>query len=59
MTWSQFISMGGFAVYVWSAYGFVAVVLTLNVVLPIVRRKTILKRLRRFLRFDMDRGDGA
>ena len=59
MTWSQFIHMGGFAVYVWSAYGFVAVVLTLNVVLPINRRRIILKRLRRFLRFDFDRGDGT
>ncbi|MHB1951766.1 MAG: heme exporter protein CcmD [Acidiferrobacteraceae bacterium] len=59
MTWSQFIHMGGFAVYVWSSYGFAAVVLTLNVVLPIHRRRTILRRLRRFLRYRSDRGDGA
>ncbi|MHB1516308.1 MAG: heme exporter protein CcmD [Acidiferrobacteraceae bacterium] len=52
MNWSRFFAMGGFAVYVWSAYGFAAVVLTLNVVIPLRQRKTILKRISRFLRFD-------
>jgi heme exporter protein D len=49
MSWSEFISMGGYGVYVWSAYGFTIVVLAINVIIPIRRRSTVLRALRQFI----------
>ncbi|MGZ8219300.1 heme exporter protein CcmD [Methylomagnum sp.] len=37
MNWQQFFSMGGYAFYVWTSYGLMAVVLVLNIVLPLLR----------------------
>ena len=52
MSWHQFIEMGGFATYVWSAYGFALVVLLANVLIPLRKRKRTLRELRRFLEFE-------
>ncbi len=41
----QFLNMGGFGVYVWSAYGVVIVILLLNFLLPWYRKKQYLKQL--------------
>ncbi|HYA38282.1 MAG TPA: heme exporter protein CcmD [Candidatus Methylomirabilis sp.] len=49
MNWSHFFAMGGYAVYVWSAYGLAALILILNVYLPLAHRKTVRRRLREFL----------
>ena len=49
MSWSEFISMGGYGVYVWSAYGFAIVILVINVIIPIRRRNVVLKALRQFI----------
>ena len=54
MTWSHFISMGGYGSYVWSAYGFAAVVLIANVLLPVLRRKAVLRRLRQFAQSEVE-----
>jgi len=35
--------MGGYGTYVWSAYGFGAVVLILNTVIPIARHRRLLR----------------
>jgi heme exporter protein D len=43
MSVSDFFHMGGYAFYVWTAYGMTLVVLVLNVVLPL-RRYHRLKR---------------
>lgn len=45
MSWEYFFSMGGYAFYVWTAYGITAVVLLLNLLLPIVQRKQFLRQL--------------
>ena len=50
MNWSEFFAMGGHAFYVWSVYAIAAVVLTLNVLQPRLRRRTVLKRLRNYFR---------
>lgn len=42
----QFIAMGGFASYVWTAYGMALFVLVLNLILPIVRRRQLLRKLK-------------
>ena len=37
--------MGGYAFYVWIAYGFFAIVMTFNLLLPLIERKKIVKLL--------------
>ncbi|MCH6582551.1 MAG: heme exporter protein CcmD [Proteobacteria bacterium] len=49
MSWSEFISMGGYGVYVWSAYGFTIIVLVINVIIPMRRRSVVLRALRQFM----------
>ena len=41
----RFFDMGGYALYVWSAYGLVAVVLAANVAAPWLRQRRLLRRL--------------
>lgn len=42
----DFLDMGGYAFYVWSAYLFTLVVLALNLLLPLRDRKRVLKLLK-------------
>ena len=42
---ARFFDMGGYALYVWSAYGLVAVVLAANVAGPLVRQRRLLRHL--------------
>lgn len=44
---AQFLTMGGYAIYVWPAYGVCLVVLLANVWLPIRRRRQFIRRLNR------------
>lgn len=37
--------MGGYAFYVWSAYAVVAVVLTVNLIYPLRRRRQLLREI--------------
>ena len=43
----EFLTMGGYAPYVWPAYAVAAVVMIANVVLPLVRLKRIRSEIRR------------
>ncbi|QWF69427.1 heme exporter protein CcmD [Methylomonas paludis] len=45
MTLQEFLHMGGYAVYVWSAYGVTFVVLLINLLLPLLQRKQLLRQL--------------
>ena len=45
----SFFAMGGYGVYVWGSYGLAALVLILNLYIPLARRKTIRRLLREFL----------
>ena len=45
MNWADFLAMGGYGFYVWSAYAFAALILAVNVVLPLQQKKTVLKIL--------------
>ena len=38
-SWDEFLTMGGYAAYVWPAYGFAALVVTFNVISPARRLK--------------------
>jgi heme exporter protein D len=47
--------MGGYAFYVWASYAVAAVVLAFNVLLPLRRRKAVLRTLREFYRLKGER----
>ncbi len=51
MSLHEFLNMGGYAFYVWTAYALAAVVLIANVVVPLLtarrQRRALLGRLRR------------
>jgi heme exporter protein D len=46
-TISEFFHMGGYAFYVWTSYAVAALVLALNLALPLARRSRLLADLRR------------
>ena len=46
MNWAEFFAMGGYGFYVWGSYAFATVVLVLNVIAPLRRRKAVMKMLR-------------
>lgn len=52
MSLSEFLHMGGYAFYVWTAYGIVTVVLLVNFIIPIQRRRKLLKQIKRQTRRD-------
>ena len=43
----EFLSMGGYAAYVWSSYILTLAVLCLNLIISHKRHKSVLRRLRR------------
>lgn len=42
---ARFFDMGGYAIYVWSAYGLVLAVLVANVAEPLLHQRRLLRRL--------------
>ncbi len=48
----EFFYMGGYAFYVWIAYGVAFIVLTANVVLPMVHARELRARLARQARME-------
>jgi heme exporter protein D len=44
MTIQEFFSMGGYAFYVWTAYGITLIVLAVNIIIPVLQRKQFLRR---------------
>ncbi len=44
-SFAESILMGGYAFYVWTAYGIAFVVLLINLVLPVLQRKQFLREL--------------
>ncbi len=48
----EYFYMGGYAFYVWSAYGVAFIVLAANVVVPILRARELRVRLARQARMD-------
>lgn len=45
--WSDFLAMGGYALYVWGSYGVVFGLLTMEIVLLILRKRSIMRELGR------------
>ena len=42
---NEFLRMGGYGFYVWMSYGAALVVLALNLAVPIVRRRRLVREL--------------
>ncbi|MHB1513005.1 MAG: heme exporter protein CcmD [Acidiferrobacter sp.] len=49
MSLPAFLQMGRFTVFIWSAYGFTAIVVVWNIVQPLIQRRKVWERLRRNL----------
>jgi len=45
MSLQTFLAMGGYAFYVWTAYGVTFAVLLINILLPVIQRKQLLRQL--------------
>lgn len=45
MSLTDFFSMGGYAVYVWSSYGIALVALILNIALPVMKERKTMREL--------------
>jgi heme exporter protein D len=54
MSWSEFFAMGQYGFYVWTSYALAAVVLVLNLWLPLRRRNTVRDQLAEFYRTQKD-----
>lgn len=52
---ADFLGMGGYAAYVWSAYGISLVVLVLNIFLPVQREKELINSLKKKLQREEQR----
>ena len=50
MNWSEFFHMGGYAFYVWTSYALGLIVLVWNIILPLRRKKQVLRELSSRLR---------
>lgn len=48
MNWSQFFAMGGYGLYVWGSYALAAIVLVLNIWLPLARAQAVRRELKEF-----------
>ncbi|MGH8377535.1 MAG: heme exporter protein CcmD [Gammaproteobacteria bacterium] len=44
-SWHEFLTMGGYAEYVWPAYGIVLIVLLVNAIWPGHQQRALLKQL--------------
>ena len=49
---TEFLNMGGYGLYVWPAYLIVAIVLILNLVVPLQRHRRLLREISRDKNFN-------
>ena len=52
---AEFINMGGYGAYVWSAYGIALVAMVLTIVIPLRQHHALRKRLARQLKIQNQR----
>lgn len=45
MNWQEFFNMGGYGFYVWTAYGLMAIVMLLNIIIPLRQKTEVLAQL--------------
>jgi heme exporter protein D len=54
MSWSEFISMGGYGFYVWMSFGMTALLIAAEVIYVKHQRKQILRRLQRMAQLNTE-----
>jgi heme exporter protein D len=47
-SWSEFLAMGGYALYVWGSYAVTLLVLIAEIVALVMRRRGVIERLAKF-----------
>ena len=47
MNWGEFFAMGGYGLYVWGSYGVTLLLMVVEVILLLHRKRTLLQRLSR------------
>ena len=55
-SWSEFLHMGGYAVFVWSSYGLALVMVVFNIVSPMLERKRVISRVKRAIKREAKSG---
>lgn len=50
MNLTEFLHMGGYAFYVWTSYGLAALILLINIVVPLRQRRKLLADIARAAR---------
>lgn len=50
MNWSEFFHMGGYAFFVWGSYSVALAVVLVNIVMPVIQRKKVIKRIKRTIK---------
>lgn len=45
MSLTDFFSMGGYGIYVWSSYGITLVALLLNIIIPVIKQRRTMQEL--------------
>jgi len=53
-SWSEFWHMGGYALYVWGAYGVAAAVLLAELLQLAARRRAVIRRLKQMRSLEVD-----
>lgn len=48
MNWTEFFAMGNYGFYVWTSYALAALVLTINILVPLLERKAVRARLKEY-----------
>ena len=56
---AEFFHMGGYAFFVWTSYGLAAVILIVNVLIPLFRRRELIHELERKRRRDRSAHESA
>lgn len=54
MSWSEFISMGGYGFYVWMSFGMTALLIAAEIIYTKRQRMQILRRLKRMAKLNTE-----
>ena len=58
-SFAEFVQMGTHGIYVWSAYGVTLIVLAVNVVAPVLRRRELMREIKRDLAREVSRNESS
>ena len=58
-SFAEFVQMGNHGIYVWSAYGVTLIVLAVNVVAPVLRRRELMREIKRDLAREVSRNESS